>query len=174
MQSFHDITVKKYRWITFLAHFCLCQVHYLGIIFSFLSRVAYFLTSKNKDWGKRIPTGIIICWIVSIFSYLFYLTKQKSVLNTWPKPNQLSDLLAGYNDSLLILTILIPLFVYIIKNKSDTGTKNRSIEEIQDSKPIIITSILWFSVPFMFGLMSHLSSPEPFFRSLFYSQGSST
>jgi 4-amino-4-deoxy-L-arabinose transferase-like glycosyltransferase len=166
IQSFHDVAVKRYQWITFLSHICLCQVHYLGIIFSFLSGIAYFLSSKNRLW-KRIPTGIIICWIVSIFSYLFYLTKQKSVLNTWPKPNQLSDLLAGYNDSLLILTILIPLFVYIIKNKSDTGTKNRSIEEIQDSRPIIITSFLWFSVPFMFWILSHFSSLNLFFDRYF-------
>ena len=69
MQSFHDITVKKYRWITFLAHFCLCQVHYLGIIFSFLSGVAYFLTSKNKDWGKEFPQELLFAG-----SYLYFLT----------------------------------------------------------------------------------------------------
>ena len=48
IQSLNDLTVKKYKWFTFLGHFCLCQVHYLGIIFSFLSGVAYFFTSKNK------------------------------------------------------------------------------------------------------------------------------
>ena len=76
-QSLSDTSVKKHTWPRFLSHFCLCQVHYLGIIFSFLSGVAYFLTSKNKELWKRIPKAIIICWLLSIVSYLFYLTKQK-------------------------------------------------------------------------------------------------
>ena len=100
---------------------------------------------------------IALCWFASIASYLFYLTRQKSVLNTWPKPNALSDLLDSYNDSLLILTFIIPLFVAIIENKSGRSTKTRSIKEIEYSKPIIITSILWLSVPFIFWTLSHLS-----------------
>ena len=166
-QSLRDAAVKKYTWLTFLSHFCLCQVHYLGIIFSFLNGVAYFLTSKNKDLWKRIPTPITLCWISCIVSYLFYLTKQKSVLNTWPKPNQLSDLLAGFNDSLLILTILIPLLVFILINKSDRTPKTRSFDEIQFSKPILLTSILWLSVPFIFWVMSHLSSMNLFVERYF-------
>ena len=50
LQSLNDIADKKYKWLTFLSHFCLCQVHYLGIIFSFLSGVAHFLTPKNKEF----------------------------------------------------------------------------------------------------------------------------
>ena len=158
MQSLNDHTEKRSKYPTFLAHFCLCQVHYLGIIFSFLSGVAYFLTSKNKGFWKRIPTGIIICGFVSIVSYLFYLTKQKSILNTWPKPNELSDLLDSYNDSMLILTIIIPVFVFVIINKTERGTKTRSFEEIQWKKPIVITSLLWFSVPFFIWLLSYFST----------------
>ena len=113
VQSLDEFPLKRYKWLTFLAHFCLCQVHYIGIIFSFLTGLAYFLTSKNSGLWKRIPLSITLCWLVSILSYLFYLTKQKSVLNTWPKPNELSDLLAGYNNSLLILTIIIhSLIIY--------------------------------------------------------------
>ena len=55
MQSFNDVSQRKYCGITFLSHFCLCQVHYIGIIFSFLSGFAYFLTSKNTGLLKRIP-----------------------------------------------------------------------------------------------------------------------
>ena len=153
-----DTSVKKHTWPRFLSHFCLCQVHYLGIIFSFLNGVAYFLTSKNKELWKKIPKGIIICWLLSVVSYLFYLTTQKSILNTWPKPNESSDLLDTYNDSILILSIIIPLFVILIINKTERGTKTQSIKEIQCSKPIIITSLLWFSVPFTFWALSHLSS----------------
>ncbi len=94
----------------------------------------------------------------SIVTYIFYFTNQRSVLNTWPKPNELSDLLASYNDSLLILTILIPIFTFISKNKSNRDTKTRSIEEIYCLRPIIITSLLWFSIPLIFWTLSHLTS----------------
>ena len=33
MLSFYEGATKKTLWITFLAHFCLCQIHYFGIIF---------------------------------------------------------------------------------------------------------------------------------------------
>ena len=158
MQSFNDDAVKKYNWLTFLAHFCLCQVHYLGIIFSFLSGTAYFLTSKSKGWWKRIPIPITLCWLVSIASYLFYLTNQKSVLNTWPKPNELSDLLAVYNESLLILTILIPILAFTVTNKSNRDTERSSIQETNRSRTFLITSVLWFSVPFIFWIISRTSS----------------
>ncbi len=157
-QSLNEVAVKRYKWLNFLSHICLCQVHYLGIIFSFLSGFAYFLTSKNKGLWKRIPISITLCWLVSIVSYLFYLTRQQSVLNTWPKPNELSDLLSGYNDSLLILTILIPLFVVIIINKSHRSAKTGSIEEIYCSRQIAIASLLWLSVPFVFWIISNLTS----------------
>lgn len=157
VQSLSVSATAKNKWLLFLSHLSLCQVHYLGIIFSFLSGVSYFLTSKNRFW-KRIPISITLCWLVSIFAHLFYLSKQQSVLNTWPKPNQLSDLLAGYNDSLLILSIIIPVFVFIIINKTDKCTKDRSIEDIQHSRPIIITTILWLTVPFIFWIISNLTS----------------
>ena len=96
-------------------------------------------------------------WLLSIVSYLFYLTRQKSVLNTWPKPNQLSDLLDGYNDSLLILSITITIFLFII-TISGRGTKTRSIAETQYSRPIAVTSFLWLSVPFIFWIISNLTS----------------
>ena len=157
VQSLSVSATAKNKWLLLLSHLSLCQVHYLGIIFSFLSGVSYFLTSKNR-FGERIPISITLCWLVSIVAYLFYLSKQQSVLNTWPKPNQLSDLLAGYNDSLLILSIIIPVFVFIIINKTDKCTKDRSIEDIQHSRPIIITTILWLTVPFIFWIISNLTS----------------
>lgn len=157
-QGFYNDTAPKNKILTFLAHFCLCQIHYLGIVFSLLCGVAYLITSNNFILWKKIPTPIALCWLLCIISHLFYLTKQKSVLNTWPKPNELSDLLDSYNDSLLILTTIIPLFVFIIINKTDRRTKTRSIDEIQCSIPIIFTSFLWLSVPFIFWFFSHLSS----------------
>ena len=158
MQSFNDITLKRYRWITFLAHFCLCQIHYLGIIFSVLMGLSLLISKKEKTLIKRIPFHFFAAWILTLPIYLFLLSQQSSHLGNWPKPNQLSDLLAGYNDSLLILTIVIPLFVFLIINKTEKYTKDRSIEDIQHSRPIIITTILWLSVPFAFWIISNLTS----------------
>jgi len=157
MQILNDGAVKKYNWLTFLAHTCLCQVHYLGIIFSFLSGISYFLTSKNKGMWQRIPMPIALCWFASIASYLFYLTRQKSVLNTWPKPNELSDLLASYNDSLLIITIIIPCIALLLIKKSKRETEIPAKKETGCSPAIMITSVLWVSVPFIFWLISHIS-----------------
>jgi len=157
IQSLNNLTVKKYKWFTFLGHFCLCQVHYIGIIFSFLSGLAYFLTSKNTGLWKRVPISIALCWLVSIVSYLFYLTEQKSVLNTWPKPNGLSNLISSYNDSILFLTIIIPCLAFIISSNSRRDTETLPKEKTSCSRPIMITSFLWILVPFLFWIMSRIT-----------------
>jgi len=157
IQSLNNLTVKKYKWFTFLGHFCLCQVHYIGIIFSFLSGLAYFLTSKNTGLWKRVPISIALCWLVSIVSYLFYLTEQKSVLNTWPKPNGLSNLISSYNDSILFLTIIIPCLAFIISSNSRRDTETLPKEKTSCSRPIMITSFLWILVPLLFWIISHIA-----------------
>jgi hypothetical protein len=158
IQILIDITANKYKRLTFLSHFCLCQVHYLGFIFSVLVGIVHFLTSNKTIWRKRIPLSIALSWVISFVTYLFYLKGQKSVLNTWPKPNGLSNLISSYNDSLLILTIVIPVFAFILIKKSNGNTKPASIKETRFLRPIIITSILWFSVPMFFWVLSHLTS----------------
>ena len=157
LQSCSDFTLKKFNWLTFIAHFCLCQVHYLGIIFSFLSGVAYFLTFKNIRLWQRIPMSIIICWLVSIVSYLFYLTKQKSVLNTWPKPNEISDLLAGYNNSILILASLIPILSLLLTDYPKKNTEKSSPKKNYCSITLLLTSLFWLALPFIFWLSSNLT-----------------
>ena len=158
MLTFYDSATKKTLLSTFLAHFCLCQIHYLGIIFSSLVGVSLIIARRQTPIFKRIPFSIFAVWILTLPIYLFLLSQQSSHLGNWPKPNELSDLLAGYNDSLLILTMIIPLFVLIMFNKTDRGTKSRLIEEIPCLKPITITSILWLSVPFIFWIISNLTS----------------
>ena len=157
IQSLNDLKVKGYKWFTFLGHFCLCQVHYIGIIFSFLTGLSYFLTSKNTGFWKKVPISVTMCWLVSIASYLFYLTKQKSVLNTWSKPNGLSNLISSYNDSILFLTIIIPCLAFIISSNSKRDTETLPKEETSCSRPIMITSFLWILVPFLFWIISHIT-----------------
>jgi hypothetical protein len=157
IQRLNDVPFKRFNWLTFLSHTCLCQVHYLGIVFSFLSGVAYFLTSKNKGLWQRIPMPIALCWLVSLPSYLFYLDSQKSVLNTWPKPNGLSNLISSYNDSLLLLTIIIPCLALIISCNSKVSTETLQNEETGCPRPIMITSFLWILVPLLFWIISHIT-----------------
>ena len=158
MQGFNDIGVKKYQCITFFAHLCLCQVHYLGIIFSGLVGLSLLISENEKTLIKRIPFHVFAAWILTLPIYLLLLTHQSSHLGNWSKPNELSDLLNGYNDSLLILTIMIPVFVFIIINKTDRSSKTQIIEGIRLSRPIAVTSLLWVSVPFVFWIISNLTS----------------
>ena len=156
MQSSGDGNSKKNKWLTFLAHFCLCQIHYLGIIFTLLCSVAYVVAYKRRI-RLTINNPITISLIVSGVTYLFYLYNQQSILNTWSKPNQLSDLLACYNDSLLILTILIPIVTLIIQKKRRLNTETKPTQKHYCPKPLIITSILWLSLPIIFWILSHLT-----------------
>ena len=157
MQSLNDGTTKKNKWLTFLAHFCLCQVHYFGIIFSGLVGLSYLISNKEKAIIKKIPFPIITSWIISIPTYLFFLSKQSSHLGNWPKPNGLLNLTSSYNDSILILTILIPCLTLILTNKLNRDTETLLKKETYCSKPIIITSMLWFCVPIIFWIISHLT-----------------
>jgi hypothetical protein len=102
--------------------------------------------------------SIALCWVISLTSYFFYLTRQKSVLNTWPKPNELSDLLASYNDSIMIITIIIPCLAFIISTNSIGETDTLKKGKTNCLRPIAISSLLWLSVPLIFWIISHLSS----------------
>ena len=157
VQTFNDKT-KSNKWLTFISHFCLCQVHYLGIIFSGLVGLSYLISNKGKPKIKRIPFTLITAWITSLPGYLFFLSTQSSHLGNWPKPNELSDLLACYNDSLLTLTILIPFVTFMLTNKSNSETKSYLIEETHCSRPIVITSLVWILVPLLFWILSQLTS----------------
>ena len=157
MQSINDVSAPKNKWLTFLSHFCLCQVHYLGIVFSGLVGLTYLISNKEKTIIKKIPFPMISSWIFSIPVYLLLLSQQSSHLGNWPKPNALSNLISSYNDSLLIITIIIPCLAFIISSNSKGNTDTLPKEETSCSRPVIITSFLWFSVPFIFWLISHIS-----------------
>ena len=157
MLSLSKSATEKNKLLSFLAHFCLCQVHYLGIIFSTLVGLSLLISNKEKTINNRIPFSIFAVWILILPIYLFLLSQQSSHLGNWPKPNQLSDLLAGYNDSLLILTILIPIFIITITENPKANTETFSIEKFSHLKPIIITALLWFSLPVFLWILSHLT-----------------
>jgi len=100
---------------------------------------------------------MISSWIFSIPVYLLLLSQQSSHLGNWPKPNALSNLISSYNDSLLIITIIIPCLAFIISSNSKGNTDTLPKEETNCSRPTVITSFLWLSVPFIFWVISHIS-----------------
>ena len=157
IQSLNNLTVKKYKWFTFLGHFCLCQVHYLGIIFSGLVGLTYLISNKEKSIIKKIPFPVISSWIFSIPVYLLLLSQQSSHLGSWPKPNGLSNLISSYNDSILFLTIIIPCLALTISSNSKASTETLQNEETGCSRPIMITSFLWILVPLLFWIISHIT-----------------
>ena len=167
LQSLNDNSVKKYKWLTFFAHLCLCQVHYLGIIFSGLVGFSFLISDKEKPVLNRIPFQVYGVWIFTLLIYLFLLSHQSSHLGNWSKPNELFDLLAIYNNSLLFLTLLVPIFAFIITIKSNKNNKNNLIIVTYYPRSIVITSILWLSVPFLFWVISHLSSLNLFVNRYF-------
>jgi len=156
MQSLDDDTAKKNKWLTFFAHFCLCQVHYLGIIFSGLVGLSYLVSNNEQPLMKRIPFPIFGVWIFSLAVYLFFLSQQSSFLGHWSKPIGLKNLLASYNDSLIMLTFLIPILAVMLPLKPKKNTESYLMEKTC-FRPFVITSVLWFSVPFIFWVLSHLS-----------------
>jgi len=158
VQSLDDGTAKKNKCLTFFSHFCLCQVHYLGIIFSGLVGLTYLISNKKRPTVQRIPFPVFIAWIISLPVYLILLSKQSSHLGNWPKPNELSDLFASYNDSLLILTISIPCIALLLTKNSNKDTEPNSSEDTCFLSQVIITSVLWVSVPLIFWIISNLSS----------------
>ena len=155
--SLNEGSAKKHKWLTFLAHFCICQVHYLGIIFSGLVGLTYLISNKEKSIIKKIPFPMISSWIFSIPVYLLLLSQQSSHLGSWPKPNGLSNLISSYNDSILFLTIIIPCLALTISSNSKGNTDTLPNEETGCSRPIMITSFLWILVPLLFWIISHIT-----------------
>ena len=157
MQSLNEVALRKYWGITFISHFCLCQVHYLGIVFSALIGLSYLISNKEKAIIKKIPFPVISSWIFSIPVYLLLLSQQSSHLGNWPKPNGLSNLISSYNDSILFLTIIIPCLAFIISSNSKRNTVTLPKEETIWLTPVIITSFLWILVPLLFWIISHIT-----------------
>jgi len=157
MQSLNEVALRKYWGITFISHFCLCQVHYLGIVFSALIGLSYLISNKEKAIIKKIPFPVISSWIFSIPVYLLLLSQQSSHLGNWPKPNGLSNLISSYNDSILFLTIIIPCLAFIISSNSKRNTVTLPKEETIWLTPVIITSFLWILVPLLFWIISHIA-----------------
>ena len=92
VQTCNDQT-KRSKWLKFLSRLCLCNVHYLGIIFSALIGLSLLIPRNGLPIIKRIPFSVYTVWVISLPIYLLLLSQQSSHLGNWPKPNGLSDLL---------------------------------------------------------------------------------
>jgi hypothetical protein len=140
--------------ITFVAHLCLCQVHYLGIIFSSLVGISYLFFRKEMFCVRRIPISIYTSWLISLPAYIYFLSKQKSLLNTWPKPNSFTDLIGVYSDGMITLFSLIPILaIGIITGNS----LNKKVHFPKLHNPALLTSVLWPGIPLIVWALSHLT-----------------
>ena len=149
---------KNHTFWLFLAHSGMCQIHYLGIIFSALIGTSFILVGRKDKITKIVPTPILLALIINSATYLFYISKQTSVLNTWEKPNRFHDLVSVYNESFLTISILVPVIIFLLVIKSKK-ISSQNINKIDPEKKIVLTSsFLWLITPFVFWIISHISS----------------
>jgi hypothetical protein len=141
----------KNQILIFISHLSLCLVHYLGIIFSGFVVVALLILNVHKPFSKRIPSSIYISWLIALPIYLFLIYQQSSHLGNWPRSDDLIDLLSIYNDSILLLSLIVPVIIVlcIVKTKSSKPTAIPPATTI-----LIATSLLWFSSPLLFWVLS--------------------
>ena len=157
MSTFRNNSSKAFLIHTFISHFCLCQVHYFGIIFSGLVGLAYLIKDRSI-FLRECPISIILSWIISVPIYIFLLSNQSSHLGDWPKPNKFENLLELYNDCFLFLSFLFPLITYLIFQKPKKPTSAHSKKLNYQKNVTVLTSIFWILTPFVFWMLSHITS----------------
>jgi hypothetical protein len=157
MQSSENEHSKKQLLLTFAAHLCLCQIHYLGIIFSGLAGLSYIITTRNKSLIYKMPKAILFAWIISLPVHLFLLSKQSSHLGNWPKPNGFSNLLATYNESFIFLSVLVPISCFLMIQSSSEKNQPAEKDNTTKNSSVITTSILWLLTPVLFWILSNAS-----------------
>ena len=148
---------KKQIVLTFLAHFCLCQVHYVGIIFSGFAGLAYLISNKNKAFIYRIPKSILIAWIITLPIYLLLLSKQSSHLGNWAKPNGFINLLESFNNPLYFVSIIIPVVGFLMINNATKSCPPVQKSNATNNSVLIKTSLLWIIIPVFFWIISNIS-----------------
>jgi hypothetical protein len=136
----------------FSSHLSLCLVHYLGIIFSGFLVLALIFSNKERPITKRVPHSIYLSWCIAITAYIFLLYHQSSHLNTWNKENGLNSLLSIYNDSIFILSLIIPAICFIFRYKIQ---KQKNSNSPNSYSILIVTSFFWLAIPLIFWVLSH-------------------
>ena len=136
-----------------LALLSLGLTHYLGIVFCAIAGLArlWFLRKERSKVTLLFPE--ISSFAVIITVYLIMLLNQSSHLNTWEKDNSFSNLLSQYLGSLAPLTIVIPILLFGLLRPTRTQIPHR-----QKLPKIVLLSILWFLVPMIFWIISHVST----------------
>jgi hypothetical protein len=110
--------------------------------------------SNRSQTLKTSPE--IASWIVSLPLYIFFINKQSSHLNTWPKANGIHELLGSYVDSINPLFFTIPFILALFLNPP--LKKEYFIEpENNTNKFLLLSSILWISIPAFVWLLSYLT-----------------
>ena len=149
---------KRRTWTwAFIAHLALSLTHYLGIVFSGLAALSRYI-SMGKSRNRAIKTSPeIASWIVSLPVYGYLISSQSAHLGAWPRPNGIQDLLASYLDSINPLFVSIPFILALFLNPTCKGEKKLIESEDNNNKFILLSSILWISIPTLIWLMSHVT-----------------
>ena len=165
----NQASTKSNHILTFLAHFCLCQIHYLGIIYSGFVGLAFFILDQKEEsnWFKRIPKSILFCWILNVPLLIKYIDQQQSILNSWLKPNGISDLLSIYNQSLSLVSVVLPIVIIlvIVCPKSIPRIGRNQCSHFPELTTLV--SIFWLLSPLFFWVISHTSSMNIFYDRYF-------
>ena len=139
----------------FASHFLICLVHYFGIIFSGLTVLSLLFFHSKKSLKERIPFSIFFSWVLAVPIYVVLLRQQSSHLGNWPRPNGIHDLLESYNSSIILISLVVPIFLFLCFKKSKAEPLLAGGQLKLAQKVIIGTSVLWFCVPLLFWSISH-------------------
>ena len=130
-QSLDAVSAPKNKWLTFLSHFCLCQVHYLGIIFFGLVILSWIISNKEKSNKNNS-----VLWIPNDI----FINQTDLNIDTRALPFAFSSLtelplVQGIPDSLLkqkVGTVFFGYENYITKNLKFLDTLNSAKKDAKD------------------------------------------
>ena len=149
----HEFNSRRQKTIYFTAHFALSCTHYFGIIFSVLTGIIRFWHHRKKKLKESLPIPEISSCVLALPIYLFLLSLQSSHLGHWPKSNDFPALLNIFSSSLLPITLIIPILLFLLFVTSCAKRTAKSGSAI-----LIRICIIWLLTPLMFWSLSHLSS----------------
>lgn len=161
-------STRNHHILLFIAHLTLCQIHYTGIIFSVLGAFARAFSKHRTSSIFSLPFPEFLSWSISVPIYFFFLSKQSSHLNVWPKPNGFEDLISLYSDSLQVISIIVPVIIFALVIRPTTGQSRKlKIRLNYPSTNVLILSFLWLTVPITIWILSHIS-PINIFKARYF------
>ena len=136
-------------------------------LFRFCWPYFYFGPERGKELVQKNSKINFILLILNVPLLIKYIDRQQSILNSWLKPNGISDLLSIYNQSLSLVSVVLPIVIILVVVCS------KSIPRIGRNQcshfPELTTLVSIFLVTFatIFWVISHTSSMNIFYDRYF-------